>query len=266
MAMPNRLVLVRHGRSVGNEAVDAEKRGDLSGYTEEFMTTPGHRWELTELGVAQARCAGAWIASDISASFARYMFSPYVRTRTTAGHLGLANARWRMNRALRERDWGDIGSMPRAMFRERYPDNAAMKDADPLYWVPPGGESIAGVAEDRVRNVCSTLHRECSGQTVVAVTHGEAMWAFRLVLERISDERFVAMDADPAEKIHNCEVLDYSRVDPVTGEVAPRLAWLRRAHPELDVDSGELRMVVGDWARFDTVTYSNEELLAGDVL
>lgn len=262
MGMPNDFVLIRHGQSEGNLATEASKAGDNSWYTDAFTATPGHRWRLTETGICQARTTGAWVAEHVASMFDTYLVSPYVRTRETAGHLRLPGARWRLNRALRERDWGDIGALPKDQFAQRreLELNYRMSNSDALYWVPPGGESIAQVAEDRVRNVLSTLHREATGQRVVAVTHGEAMWAFRLVLERLDDEQFVALDADRAEKIHNCEVLHYTRLDPRTGVQSPRLSWLRRAYPA--VVDGEWTMIERPWATMEVRTYDNDALLS----
>ena len=261
MGMPNDLLLVRHGQSDGNVAMDREESGELITFSDEFMTTPGHQWRLTAVGRAQAATAGEWIAKHVWSRFDRYYVSPYVRTRETAALLCLPGAAWRLNRALRERDWGDIGSLPMRQFRgmPQYRLNAAAKEIDPLYWAPPNGESIAQVAEDRVRNVLNTLHRECDEQRVIAVAHGDAMWAFRLVLERMSDEQFVAADSDRSQKIHNCEVLHYTRLDPSTGLQAPRLTWLRRARP-VHV-GGRWRMRTQRWRRLDFPTLSNTALL-----
>ena len=54
-------------------------------------------------------------------------------------------------------------------------------------------------------------------QNVLIVSHGDFMWATRLVLERWSDEEFLEHDKDPGLTIYNCTVVHYSRVDPVTG-------------------------------------------------
>lgn len=261
MGMPNDLVLIRHGQSEGNVATEAAKSGDTGWYTDQFTTTPGHQWRLTTKGREQARAAGLWVQQHIAERFDRYYVSPYVRTRETAAHLDLPGAGWSLNRALRERDWGDIGSLPKDEFESRpeYKLNAWLKANDPLYWVAPNGESIAHVAEDRVRNVLSTLHRETTGQRVVCVTHGECMWAFRLVLERLNDEEFAQMDADKSEKIHNCEVLHYTRLDPQSGAQAPRLSWLRRAHPVRVGD--QWVMEESPWREVEFRTYTNADLL-----
>lgn len=260
MVMPNDVVLVRHGESEGNVAMEAGKTGDRRHFTDEFMTTPGHQWRLTATGRAQAQAIGAWISEEIG-DFDRYYVSPYVRTKETAGHLGLDGAQWRLNRALRERDWGDIGARPIEEFENRpeFEWSAATKRSDPLYWVAPGGESIAHVAEDRVRNVLDTLHRECADQRVICVCHGEVMWAFRLVLERIDDADFVTLDKDRSEKIRNCTALHYTRVDPDTGQQARRPMWVRRAHPVLGGEGWTVE--VGPWRRIEFRLPTNDELL-----
>lgn len=283
MPMPNDLILVRHGESEGNVVTEAAKSGDVSRYTEAFMTVPGSQWRLTDKGRAQAAAIGVWLrysafpgiywgADDSHPRFDAYLVSPYVRTRETAAHLGIPGARWRLNRALRERDWGDIGSIPRAQFESSpwWAENAKMKKADPLYWCAPNGESVAHVAENRVRNVLDTLHREHSGGKVIGVLHAETMQGFRLVLERMSDEQFARMDADADERIRNCEAIHYTRIDPFTDNgvrmrsleqrLAPRLTWMRRARPVL-VD-GQWTVQVTPWREIAFEAYSNEELLA----
>lgn len=242
MSMPNHLFLVRHGESEGNIAQAMAWAGDLSAFTDEYVTTPGRQWSLTERGRKQAEIAGTWLQAQIElieqaagpswpVPVRRYA-SPYRRTKQTAGLLGLRDdgrdAQWYLNRTLRERDWGDIETIPKARFARapEYALNASKRRIDPLYWRPPGGESISDVADNRVRNFLDTLHRECSGQIVVAVTHGEFIRAARTVLERVDDETYVAWETDPASRIRNCEIFHYSRVDPDTGGTHPRIAYL----------------------------------------
>ena len=259
MVMPRNLFLVRHGQSEANVMQRAAKAGDPSLYTEETMTVPDRSWRLTDLGVQQAKVAGAWIAAQ-NIQFDRAMVSVYTRTRETAAHLGL-DVRWEENRVIRERSWGEIGSMSKQDFARKYAQNAAYRASDPLYWAPPAGESIANVAENRVRNILSTLHRENPRENVLMVTHGEFMWATRLVLERWSDEEFLDRDADTAQVIHNCTVLQYSGTDPRNPDaVQDKLNWVRRCWP-VQI-SGEWTMYVGEWEEFDRQYFTGDELLA----
>ncbi|QGN33577.1 histidine phosphatase family protein [Microlunatus sp. Gsoil 973] len=262
MAMPVDLVLVRHGESEGNFVRDQARHGDDSGYTDLFATTPGRRWRLTPVGRDQARLVGDWLRAEFADGFDRHYVSPFARAKQTAGLLALPNdPRWYVNRTIRERDWGDIGSIPRQEFESRpeYQLNAKQQRSDPLYWVPPGGESIAHVAENRVRNFLETLDRELGDRRVVAVTHGEFIMAVRLLLERWDDEEYGAIMADPGQRLHTCEVLHYSRRDPRDGRVEGRLAWLRRAHP--DLSGGVPAVAASPWARFDYRLPGNDELL-----
>lgn len=263
MAMPNNLVLVRHGQSEANILVEASKTGDDSLYTDDMVNYPDRSWRLTHKGVQQAQTSGAWITQNIIkelGAFDRFITSPYTRTRETAGTLSIDDAIWEENRVIRERSWGEIDSMPRSEFIERYPANAQYKKKDPIYWSPPAGESLANVAENRVRNILSTLHRENSGDNVLMVTHGEFIWATRMVLERWSDEQFLEFDEEPNMKIHNCHVVHYTRINPATQEIAPKLKWVRTAYPYF-VD-GKWDVIVSDWKTFDKVYLSNEDLIA----
>lgn len=260
MTMPRNLVLVRHGQSEANVMQGAAKAEDHALFTEDMMSVPDRSWRLTTWGVQQAQTAGRWMQDELQ-GFDRHVVSPFIRTRETAAHLGITAAQWEENRVVRERSWGEIDSIPKAIFEVDYPTNYLLKRKDPLYWAPPAGESIANVAENRVRNLLNTLHRENSGQNVVVVTHGEFIWATRLVLERWSDEEFLARDKDPGHRIHNCTVLHYTRIDPVTGEESEKLRWVRRAWPMMDLD-GHWDMEVGPWENFDRPYLSNGDLLA----
>lgn len=254
MAMPEELVLVRHGHSEGNLAVDYSKQGDDSFYTPDFRERPGHRWRLTEEGRGQAKTAGQWILKNISEEFDRYYVSPYIRAKETAGLLDLPDAKWRIDPRLRERDWGDISSLPRSEFKKLYPQNAFIKETDALYWRPPGGESIMDVRINRVRSVFDTLHRETPNQKILIVTHGEFIWATRPEIEYMSDEEWLEADNDPLQKINNAQVIHYSKTNPRTGEKDKYLSWVRSICPwrnSIDIE----------WTPIERYTFANEELL-----
>lgn len=252
--MPRTYVLVRHGESEGNVAVNASKKGDNSFYTDRYVTTPGKQWMLTPKGVKQAQVIGEWLRSNLPV-IDRYYVSPYVRTRMTAANLGLPYAQWRINRSYREREWGEIDTLPRSEFKTTYPNSARIKKINPLYWAPPGGESIADVSENRVRNILDTLHRECSDQVVLAVTHGENMTAHRLMLERWSDDVFALMDQDRDERIENCGVLFYTRSEDSPGP----LDTLVTAAP-VQSEDGAWSVKVTPPLRFNASTLSNSDL------
>lgn len=264
MTMPIDLVLVRHGESEGNVAFRRCTEGDPSLINEAFLSRHSSRWRLTDLGVRQAREAGGWLRQNVADRFDRYYVSEYLRAMETAGHLGFAEAQWHCEFFLRERDWGVFDVMSFEERRQRYSEDLARRDLDGFYWTPPGGESLASVCL-RIDRVLNTLHRECADKRVLIVCHGEVMWTFRVRLERMSQERYQELDRDRNEKVklHNCQVLHYSRRDPATGTIAPYLNWMRSVCPwdgslsdndwrpieRLKYDSADLLTVVGRTAR-----------------
>lgn len=264
MSMPNHLVLVRHGLSEGNFARDMSREGDYTYFDDNFRERPGHEWRLMPEGVEQANRAGLWIKEQIIdhyglPGFDKYTYSPHRRTRETAASLDIDTAEWRMNRMLRERSWGEIEDLSREEHKKLYARNYAWQKRDKMNWAPPGGESIVQISDGRVREFFDTLHRdhdEKGVESVIAVTHGEWIWAARLALEYMFNEEWEQLDGDPNEKIHNCQVVHYTRVNPDSGETEPYLKWMR------SVDAGNGEQGTGEWRESSRRLLSNQELLA----
>lgn len=255
--MPVDLVFVRHGRSEGNEARERSKRGDDRHYTSDFRKRRNREWRLTDAGIEQATAAGDWIRDNIAERFFRYETSEYLRARETAAHLRLPDAFWIQEILLRERSWGHADFvMPESERFEQFAAELATRREDPCYWRPPDGESLADVCL-RVEWVLGRLRRECVGQSCVLVTHEDVMWAARFILERLTQEgwREVLLSDDPRTKIHNGQVLHYTRRDPKTGELALRMQWVRSVCP-WDPDRS-----TGHWQRIQPLGFSNNELL-----
>lgn len=143
--------------------------------------------------------------------------------------------------------------MPLKEYKENFPINVDVRRIDALYWRPPGGESIADVRM-RVRSLFDTLHRECEGQSVVVVTHGEFMSAARASLEYMSDEQWVEYDRDKSQKILNTHVYHYSRRHPETGEIGKYLEWRRSICPWKE-------STYTGWQIVKRRRFTNEELL-----
>jgi NAD+ kinase len=230
--MPIDLVLVRHGESEGNVAFARARAGDHCLFTEAFQSRHSSRWRLTRRGIEQAETAGVWLRQHVAMHFDRYYVSEYLRAMETAGHLGFDQATWFTEFYLRERDWGAFDLLSHEERRQRYSDDLARRELDAFYWTPPGGESMASLCL-RIDRVLHTLHRECSDQRVLMICHGEVMWAFRVRLERMSQECYRDLDRsrEPRHKLHNCQVLHYTRRNPDTGTLAPYLEWMRSVCP-----------------------------------
>ena len=256
MAMPIDLVFVRHGESEQNLASNRAKKGDSSLYTKEFKSRHGSQHRLTDKGRDQAKSAGKWLRENDLGFFDRRYVSDYVRAKETAALLDIQGTGWYVDHMLREREWGDYDGTSWEERAKLQKDALITKDTDPFYWIPPNGESIAQLTV-RLKKLFDTLHRECSDKQVVVVCHGEVMEAFRQLIERMALEEWLKWERskEPFDRIHNCQILHYTRRDPDTGVLAPHLNWMRSICPwDTDLSTNEWRPVVRK-------RYTNEELL-----
>lgn len=256
MAMPIDLVLVRHGRSEGNAAKHRAQAGETGILVSEFFNRHSSQYRLTDEGQRQARAAGGWIRDNIG-NFDRYYVSEYVRALETAALLGLSDAQWFREFYLRERDWGDMDVISEEERRLKFGEVLSRRDRNGFFWKPPNGESLAEVCL-RVDRVLQTFHRELADKRVIVVCHGETMWCFRVRLERLTQERWCELDKsdDPKDHIHNCQILWYTRRDPVTGIIAPYLNWMKSVCPWDLLKSGD------EWRPIERLRFTNEDLLA----
>lgn len=255
---PLELVFVRHGESEGNVANEAAKVGDSSHFTEEFRARHSSTWNLTPLGETQAKAAGDWIKKNINHGvFDAYYASTYRRAKRTAGLLNLPQAHWRLRDYIREHDWGILDVMTDEERRQKYPDVMRTREMNPYYFAGPGGESLADVLIRARVGILATLYRDLPGKRGIVVSHGNLMWPIRIIMEGLLPEEYLALKAkkDPRDKINNCQIFQYTRIDPKTGEVTEKFSWMRSVCPwKLDPDLNEWRPIVHK-------KYTNEELI-----
>lgn len=254
-AMPLTLVLVRHGQSEGNVASRCSKHGDDTLFTPQFLERPSSQWRLTSRGVYQAQCAGDFLRESGYWDCKRLYTSWYLRARETAAHLGL-DGYWFMHPYLRERDWGIADVMSVAMRNELYAEYERRRKIDPLHTSFPGGESIAQMLV-RLSLMLNTLSRECANERVLMTLHGDAMWGFRILLERLTPEMYQDLNNSnaPTDRIHNCQVVIYSRVDPTSGEIYPYFRYRRSVCPWDREISSDV------WMPIDRPRFDNDSLL-----
>ena len=222
---PLELVFVRHGESEGNVAVDASEKGDSSFFTADFRKRHSSTWDLTPKGITQAKAAGAWIRENINnGEFDAYYASTYVRARKTAGFLGLPGAQWSLRDYIREHDWGNLDVMTDEERHIKYPDAMEKRSINPYYFAAPGGESLADVLIRARVGILATLYRRLPGKRGIVVTHGNMIWPIRIIMEDILPEEYIQMkkEHDPKNKINNCQIIQYTRIDPQTGAVSEK--------------------------------------------
>lgn len=257
MAMPIDLVLVRHGESEGNVANRLSRTGDHSAFTADFRARHSSEWRLSKKGQTQAKAAAEWLSHNLDLPFDRHYVSTFIRAKETAGLLDLPDAEWYAELHLRERDWGQLDVMPQDERHSKFTEVEQKRKINSFYWKPPDGESIADV-DLRLRSILNTLHRETSEKRVIMVVHGELMWALRYRLERMSIDEWIQLDnsKDPKDEIHNCQIIQYSRKHPKTGEILTHYNYMRSVCP------WDTSLSSNDWQPVDRQLLSNSDLLS----
>jgi NAD+ kinase len=258
MTMPRDLLVVRHGESEGNVAQAAVKRGDDS-LMKQLDTVHTEQWRLSPLGRQQARAAGEWVRREFPEGFSRYLTSWYVRAMETSVGMNLPGAEWFPHIMLSERNWGRASSAT-AEERRSGPVAAdlARRRRDGIWWSPAGGESVAETMV-RLHEVLDAQHREQSDGRVVMVCHGEIMWALRVLLERLPPWLYRELDksSNPHDRIHNCQIFHYTRVNPSDpSDVCPRLEWVRSVCP------WDTTLSSNKWREITRRRFNNDELRA----
>jgi broad specificity phosphatase PhoE len=213
---------------------------------------------LTPRGEEQAIQAGEWIRKDFPQGFDSHCVSSFTRARETAALLDLPGARWHQYIDLVERDWGMVESMT----AEEYLEMRERLERDGIWGRPKGGETLHQMSI-RIKGFIDTLARRFSQKSVVAVCHGEVMWAFRLRLERMTVDQFRALESPKGRdkrkpdlnKINNCQVLHYSRRHPKTGAIGERYDWMRSVCPS------DLSLSSNKWQMIERPSFTSSELL-----
>jgi broad specificity phosphatase PhoE len=256
--MPLELVLIRHGESEGNEAGSLWRKGVKDLFTKDFLDRHSSEFRLTDRGCDQAILTGSWIRENIGETFDFYGTSEYVRAIETAGLLDLPGALWQRDLDLRERDHGFADLLhPDTRSREYAKELKRFKKNPLINPVPGGGESIAQMRQ-RSWRIFSRLRRKIPDGRAILVCHGEFIWGCRIDLEHITMDKFLAMrkSKNPHDNIYNCQVLQYSRINPHNGMVSDYYTWMRSYCPSAPEWSSD------KWIPIVRKKFTNEELLA----
>lgn len=215
MNMPMDLVMMRHGQSEANVVQGLEKSDVPHPQTNAIYARHDYEQRLARDGLTQPLLARDWLLAQGIApeQFDEAYVSPLYRTLETAAILGGQACLWLPETKIIERDWGIFGATPLNERRVRFADTERMKQLSSFFTRFDGGESMYDVTM-RFRMFLDTLSREKSDQRILAVTHGELMWAARFVIERLMPHEWQAMDGDKTLRIGNCCLLWYSRQNP----------------------------------------------------
>ena len=232
--MPDRLTLVRHGLSEQNAVTNMEKDGLIHPDREDVFLRPDYMQRLMPEGREQARIAGEWMRNNglDPADYDERYSSMYYRSLETANIIG-PGLEWLPDFRIVERDWGEYGAVPKELRAELYPHIEQMRKLASLFIRYTGGQSMLDKCFD-FKDFIGTLSREQSGKSVVAVVHGETMWAGRFVLERMMPHEYHQLDESKTERIGNCTILDYVSINPEDPEdhrASLSDGWRRQINP-----------------------------------
>jgi broad specificity phosphatase PhoE len=180
------LYLVRHGETVWN------REGRIQGH----MDSP-----LTERGIGQARRAGIALQELLGGGDQWVLrFSPLGRARRTAAIVAERVrdklAAEHADERLKEVSWGAWQGLTRPEIAKREPAAWARREADPLRFTPPGGESYAMLFA-RARAWLESVARE---PRLVVIGHGAWGRALRGAYLELGLEEAMAQD-EPQDAI-----------------------------------------------------------------
>ena len=257
-SLPIDLVIVRNGLCQGTVALHHRKETQPRG-TAKLPPVHASKWRLTSLGKSQAKSVGDWIKTVFKKPFDAYLTGEYVRSLETAYCLGLPDARWIPSLYLRPRDFGVFSDFGRQFNESEFRQCMAERARDSFYWTPPNGESIAHLTLRTARIIHWIRSHVPSDGAAIIVTHKDVMETLRIRIERISQMAYPEQIASPPSHIalHHCSVLQYTRRNPETGEVAPRYRWMRVSTPWLGK-----KYLPDQWEEVYPRMWTNDDIMA----
>jgi broad specificity phosphatase PhoE len=207
---PEKIMLLRHGQSAGNVALEAAELSDSSviDIAMRDVDVP-----LSDLGERQAAAFGDWLDSQPEDDKPTVVLtSPYLRARETAA---IALSRLSpgnkieviFDERLREREFGIVDRLTKKGILEKFPEQAELHSRlKKFYYRAPGGESWCDVIL-RLRSVQDSLARDYSDERVLIVCHTVVVLCFRYLFEKMTEEQI--LEVDRGNQLANCSLTSY---------------------------------------------------------
>lgn len=201
---PNRIVIVRHGKSEQNAADDLFQE-DLKNTLKRLYEIRDADIALTEEGIQQAKNTGEFLANE--ENFDICLCSPYKRTLQTAEHI-IAQLPYQLrihtDDRLREKGFGILHALSKEEIKEKFPEEYHARQRDgKYYYCLPGGENYPMVAM-RVHSIAGKLVRDHAGQNVLIVTHQVPALMFRAMFEHLSEKEVLDLGS-----MANCGIVSF---------------------------------------------------------
>lgn len=186
--MNNVLVLVRHGESEWN------KLNLFTGWRDP---------DLTETGVKEAHRAGQFIKKD-GLHFDIAFTSALTRAQHTLNiildELGQQGLETIKDKALNERDYGDLCGLNKDDARKRWGEEQVHIWRRSYDVPPPGGESLKDTAARVLPYYQSTiLPQVLAGKNVIVSAHGNSLRALIMQLDKLTPEEILKVNLPTGE-------------------------------------------------------------------
>jgi broad specificity phosphatase PhoE len=182
---------------------------------------------LSSTGERQSRALGRWFRDQPPTEQPTVIFSsPYVRALQTTDLLieeaKLSRAAVRIvDERLREKEFGLLNRLTKAGIAAHFPEEATRRaEIGKFYYRPPAGESWCDVVL-RLRSVLDNIQLEYRRERVLVVAHQVVVLCFRYLLEKMTEEEILRIDAE--KDVANCSVTDYRFVREASGHGAMAL-------------------------------------------
>lgn len=249
--MPSFFVLVRHGESQANIIQRAVKEGKLPKFPDSLAKTPDREIRLSKDGVKQAIATGGWLKAQYPSGFDILYVSDHTRAKETALHV-CKTARWkdveiRVDPLLGERNWGRFPFVD----RERREEIMRDRKRDPLHVAMPDGETLLA-ARHRSRELLDRVARQDGGKKVLVFSHGEFIEAIWAEIGHMNTERHTTFFQSKEGDIKNCQIVEFSSVNPADSEYLGKLRWVRSSCPQAGI--------YGEWAAIERKGHSLDDL------
>eukprot|EP01133_Synstelium_polycarpum_P010562 gene10562-12287_t len=197
---PARLVIVRHGQSEQNAALDL-CQDDI----DTLARVRDADINLTSAGIWQCKQTGAYLKD--TGKFDICFTSPYNRAVDTANNI-ISQLPYKLkvykDNWLREKEFGRAHGLTEKLVRDKFPDEYAIRNRDGKYWYRfPGGENYLDV-EMRIHCFLEKLSRDYAGRSVLVVTHQIPYKLFRGLFHHLDEHGLLALEA-----VHNCGIQEY---------------------------------------------------------
>ncbi|MBI3957114.1 MAG: histidine phosphatase family protein [Candidatus Kerfeldbacteria bacterium] len=210
---PREIVIIRHGQSLRNLVVGENFVIPDEAARERIAEFYDHTIPLTDEGHRQSESTGPPLIQEFGMPDCVY-HSGYVRAEQTVigllRHLPVSEReRIRVYHKieLRERDPGYTWHMTYQEVEQHFPWLFEHhRRVGKFFYRPPGGQSLAELADGRVHSILGTVARDRPGSSVWFVCHGGVIRALRFNLERTP---LADVDDLFSEPIESCAVTRY---------------------------------------------------------